>query len=136
MSQPTIDQATPAKDQATFDADMARMRGLVDEILRPVGHAHIEPDDAPWPAYAQAVTATWTDGLDLLANWPQDTAAELLQDWRHGPVRHGAYCPCGSRLEIRGELDAEDYEAINDFDYVHQDCTASQDTDDVEAVAL
>lgn len=71
-------------------------------------------------------------GIDECLDWPVDRAAELLDDWRYGPVRHGAYCPCGSRLEIRGELDSEDYEAINDFDYAHQDCTADQD----EAVAL
>jgi hypothetical protein len=33
-----------------------------------------------------------------------------------------ACCPCGSVMEIHGELDAEEYDAIRDWEYGHADC--------------
>ena len=38
------------------------------------------------------------------------------------PVVHYSGCSCGSYLEIRGEVTAEDREAIDDFYHVHADC--------------
>lgn len=38
------------------------------------------------------------------------------------PIAHSSHCPCGSVLEIRGELSADDYDAISEFDYAHQSC--------------
>lgn len=134
MPNTTIDQTPPDSGQAEFDADMAYMRRLVDNI-----------DVSLTPPAAEDILAVleWdAPGCgpylfnDSDGDWPDDAAADLLEDWRYGPVMAGAYCPCGSRLEIRGELDAEDYEAITEFDYVHQCCTFSQDLDEAEAVAL
>lgn len=130
MSQTTIDQTDADKDQAAFDADMEYMCELVDLI-----GSHRAQDSIALSKYRELSLLTvdlYLDGKILGADgttpwWPtDDPAADLLDDWRYGPITHGAYCPCGSRLEIRGELDAEDYEAINDFGYVHQDCTATQ----------
>lgn len=67
--------------------------------------------------------------------WQADAAIQALDELE--PITHVSMCPCGSRLEIRGELDAEDYEAIADFDYVHQDCCAeAENADEAESVAL
>lgn len=33
-----------------------------------------------------------------------------------------AQCPCGSVMEVYGELDADDYDAIRDWEASHDDC--------------
>lgn len=129
MSQTTIDQTDAEKDQAAFDADMDYMCDLVDQIG--AYHAQESIAESQYRELSLTMADLYLAGNILGADgepwWPtDDPAANLLDDWRYGPVTHGAYCPCGSRMEIRGELDAEDYEAINDFGFVHQDCTAAQ----------
>ncbi|ORA24940.1 hypothetical protein [Mycobacterium aquaticum] len=56
-----------------------------------------------------------------------EVAIESALQWaaerdREDPVTHSSHCSCGSTLEIRGDLDTEDYDAIREFDYAHQDC--------------
>ncbi|WP_217349875.1 hypothetical protein, partial [Mycolicibacterium conceptionense] len=93
MSQPTIDQTPTDADQAEFDADMAYFQGLVDAI------DHLTPESAHdiVAGFDQSIVChDEADAAILLgADWPHDSAAELLDDWRYGPVQHGAYCPCG-----------------------------------------
>lgn len=139
MSLTTIDQDQLDKDQAEFDADMEYMCDLVDRIgphraqesFAASVHRELDMGIVDFCLESKIV------GPQGELFWPtDDPAAELLDDWRYGPITHGAYCPCGSRMEIRGELDAEDYEALADFDYAHQDCAVSQDADESESVVL
>lgn len=47
--------------------------------------------------------------------------AEYRASFAPAPT-HYAQCVCGSVLEVYGDLDADDYDAIRDFDYAHADC--------------
>lgn len=61
------------------------------------------------------------DAADALHRQVEDA------EWRASfapPVTHYAQCPCGSVMEVYGELDADDYDAIRDWQTDHEDCEA------------
>ncbi|WP_044109742.1 hypothetical protein [Mycobacterium canetti] len=61
------------------------------------------------------------DAADRLCRLLED--AEFRASFAPVPT-HYAQCPCGSVMEIHGDLDTDDYAAIRDWESDHQECEA------------